>query len=518
MPNPDVRLLALDGGGVRGLSALMILEQLMDAVNPDAPPKPCDYFDMIGGTSTGGVADGLAIMLGRLKMSIDECIHAYLQLSDRIFQKKRHRATVKGKIQGRFDSDELERAVKEVIKGQGLQEDALLKDTPDASCKVFVCATSKETSETVCLTSYKSPRGNNDLLNSVKIWEACRATSAASSFFDPIAIGRYNEEFVDGATGANNPVVELWNQAQLMWGPAPLEGKVQCLVSIGTGIPSLKPFRDDLLHIGETLVAIATETEQTAERFRRDKAYLDSSNRYFRFNVVRGLEDIGLEQSTMRKEIAAATRRYVASQDVFKQMQACAGNLASREYVGEYRTNFSLEGIPRVKTFVERPSEMAELERALLPQRQNMRQKIFVLYGLGGIGKTQLALEFTRRHHRKFSSVFWLDGSSEVSLKLSIARCAGRIPASQISDASRTYSISSARNIDEVVGEVIGWLAQPDNTEWLVVFDNVDRDYSAHTASGSAIPATSTSTQRYPTVHGTNLTTSYVPLPYQAEL
>jgi patatin-like phospholipase/acyl hydrolase len=54
MPGSDVRLLALDGGGVRGLSALMILEQLMEAVDPDAPPKPCDYFDMIGGTSTGG--------------------------------------------------------------------------------------------------------------------------------------------------------------------------------------------------------------------------------------------------------------------------------------------------------------------------------------------------------------------------------------------------------------------------------------------------------------------------------
>ena len=50
----DVRLLALDGVGVRGLSALMILQQLMEAVNSDAPPKPCDYFDMIGGTSTGG--------------------------------------------------------------------------------------------------------------------------------------------------------------------------------------------------------------------------------------------------------------------------------------------------------------------------------------------------------------------------------------------------------------------------------------------------------------------------------
>jgi hypothetical protein len=111
-----------------------------------------------------------------------------------------------------------------------------------------------------------------------------------------------------------------------------------------------------------------------------------------------------------------------------------------------------------------------------------MRQKIFVLYGLGGIGKTQLAVEFTRRHHCKFGSVFWLDGSSEVSLKLSIARCAGRIPAGQISDMSRTYLISSEGNLDEVVREVMGWLAQPDNTDWLIVFDNVDRDYSLHTA------------------------------------
>jgi len=75
-------------------------------------------------------------MLGRLRMSIDESIDAYLSLSDRIFQKKRHRVTVKGNIQGRFDSEELARAVKEIVKKQGLQEDALLKDVPEAACKV----------------------------------------------------------------------------------------------------------------------------------------------------------------------------------------------------------------------------------------------------------------------------------------------------------------------------------------------------------------------------------------------
>ena len=50
----ELCLLSLDGGGVRGLSSLQILKQLMEAINPENPPKPCDYFDMIGGTSTGG--------------------------------------------------------------------------------------------------------------------------------------------------------------------------------------------------------------------------------------------------------------------------------------------------------------------------------------------------------------------------------------------------------------------------------------------------------------------------------
>jgi patatin-like phospholipase/acyl hydrolase len=48
----------------------------------------------------------------------------------------------------------------------------------------------------------RPPRQCNDM-------EACRATSAATSFFDPIAVGRFGEEFVDGATGANNPVREV---------------------------------------------------------------------------------------------------------------------------------------------------------------------------------------------------------------------------------------------------------------------------------------------------------------------
>jgi patatin-like phospholipase/acyl hydrolase len=56
-------LLSLDGGGVRGLSTLYILKGLMDRLSHErktsSPVKPCEIFDLIGGTSTGGYVDYL---------------------------------------------------------------------------------------------------------------------------------------------------------------------------------------------------------------------------------------------------------------------------------------------------------------------------------------------------------------------------------------------------------------------------------------------------------------------------
>lgn len=63
------RILSLDGGGVRGLSSLLILRELMEELgrqlNAIDTPLPCHYFDLIGGSGTGGL---IAIMLGRLRM------------------------------------------------------------------------------------------------------------------------------------------------------------------------------------------------------------------------------------------------------------------------------------------------------------------------------------------------------------------------------------------------------------------------------------------------------------------
>ena len=90
--------ISLDGGGVRGLSSLLILRDIMKDIGQQVDAtdvKPCEYFDLIGGTSTGGL---IAIMLGTLGMvssnfrtmlkmqTVDECIDAYLDLSKEVFK------------------------------------------------------------------------------------------------------------------------------------------------------------------------------------------------------------------------------------------------------------------------------------------------------------------------------------------------------------------------------------------------------------------------------------------------
>ena len=143
----------------------------------------------------------------------------------------------------------------------------------------------------------------------------------------------------------------------------------------------------------------------------------------------------------------------------------------------KFDMTFSLKGVPATKRFIDRPTEIQSLEISLLPDPQINRRKTFVLRGLGGIGKTQLAIEFMRRHYTKFSAVFWLDGSSEDSLKRSLAQYAGRIASDQISDASKIYAQCGEGDVDAVVQEVLDWLATIGNDAWLLVFDNVDREF-----------------------------------------
>jgi hypothetical protein len=134
----------------------------------------------------------------------------------------------------------------------------------------FVCSMSQQTSDIVIFPSYYSRTWEMSMFDRVRIWEAARATSAATSFFEPLVID--GKAFVDGATGANNPIYQLWAEATSIYRPCDgwkLEDDLKCVVLIGTGIPSSKPFGPGIGGVAKTLMAIATAAENTAEQFQR---------------------------------------------------------------------------------------------------------------------------------------------------------------------------------------------------------------------------------------------------------
>lgn len=111
----------------------MIFQQLMSTVDPESPPKPCDYFATIGGTGTSGL---IAIMLGRVRMTAEECVEAYMSLCDRVFEKKPIESISKASFR--------RVSIQPSLSGppnrfRGFNEDLLFKDSPNASCKVYVC-------------------------------------------------------------------------------------------------------------------------------------------------------------------------------------------------------------------------------------------------------------------------------------------------------------------------------------------------------------------------------------------
>ncbi|KAI9834433.1 MAG: hypothetical protein M1826_002587 [Phylliscum demangeonii] len=320
---PTVRkILSLDGGGVRGLSTIIILRYLMQHMEQKRgfPLEPWQEFDMIGGTSTGGL---LAIMLGRLRMSLEECEAAYLQLSKDIFKPSRNSANIPGKVydflqaNGKFDSQPLESNIRSILKAHEKPEDELLREDHEDACKVFVCAVRQDDS-TAVIRSYRT-RANDRLHSICKIWEAARATSAASRLFEPITIGPFNQKFVDGGLRHNNPIDLVDIESEALW---PKHDRL--IISIGTGIAPGRAVNGNLMSLIETLAKIVTDSEERNRIFRTRHPEMISQNRLYRFNVDQGLNAVGLEEYQAVDLIATTTDRYLDDPDVVTDMEKCA--------------------------------------------------------------------------------------------------------------------------------------------------------------------------------------------------
>ena len=120
---------------------------------------------------------------------------------------------------------------------------------------------------------------------------------------------------------------------------------------------------------------------------------------------------------------------------------------------------------------------MKQLREFFQQSSQSSRRKIFVVHGLGGMGKTQLCVEFVRKHKDLFSAVLWLDGSSKDALRQSLGEAALRLPHEHATTTSRPPQ--TAANVQELVDNLLQWLSLPDNSRWLLVFDNVDREWQS---------------------------------------
>ncbi len=235
------KILSLDGGGIRGaltLGYLKKIETIIKAKHPENPDyRMSDYFDLIGGTSTGAIIATL-LALGK---SVDEITEMYMVLGGKIFKDK----------MDWWKPWETMKWLKANYDYHGLQvelENAVGADTTLGSDKIKtgLCIVSKRADTNSIWPMINHPRGkfydsedgrNKDLL----LAKVVRSSTAAPTYFAPqmmdVTPGQ-NAAFIDGGLSmANNPALTLlmvatFNGFPFHW---PMGEENILLVSAGTG-------------------------------------------------------------------------------------------------------------------------------------------------------------------------------------------------------------------------------------------------------------------------------------------
>ena len=222
-----VRLLTLDGGGIRGIAELETLRQIEKALGGKIRIQ--SFFDMIIGTSTGGV---IALGLGVRNWSVEETTNVFTSLCAKAFTRR-----FGGNIPGvGFFVDNYHHSMYETAPLEDALKFAFTEDQhlfggfrphhmTGGDIKVGVTATTSAGS-TALLTNYnrlcneklhykfQRPEG---LAQELKTWEAARATSAAPRMFKPICHKPSNQVYIDGAVYYNNPMEIADRERKLIW-------------------------------------------------------------------------------------------------------------------------------------------------------------------------------------------------------------------------------------------------------------------------------------------------------------
>lgn len=235
LKNPgSKRLLALDGGGIRGLISLGYLEEI-EKILRQRHKKPdlvlSDYFDLIGGTSTGAII-ACCLALGWPVKRLQEM---YQNLGRDAFAPRKNWFGPLGRFIGaKFADKPLEDLLKENIGDRTL-------DSPDLKTGLMIILKRTETSSVWVMVNIPDHRFY-EMNRKIKLWELVRSSAAAPTFFKPKLISDVGEGeeavFVDGGVSMhNNPALQLLMVANLKgfsleW---PLGEEKLLLCSVGTG-------------------------------------------------------------------------------------------------------------------------------------------------------------------------------------------------------------------------------------------------------------------------------------------
>ncbi|XP_054480520.1 calcium-independent phospholipase A2-gamma [Anoplopoma fimbria] len=285
-----IRVLAIDGGGTRGLLALQTLQKLENMTGK----RIHQLFDYICGVSTGAI---LAFMLGIFQIPLEECEEMYRKLGSDVFKQNVIVGTVKmGWSHGFYNSEIWENILKERL-GEG----RMIESARDPHCPK-VSAVSTIVNRGLPLKAYTFR--NYRLMPGVrshyigdcnhKMWQAIRASSAAPGYFQEFVLGKDLHQ--DGGLLINNPTALAIHECKCLWPNTPL----QCVLSLGTGryetagnnSTTYTSLKTKLSHV----ISSATDTEEV-------HTMLDAllpPDTYFRFNPYMS-EDIPLNESRTEK-------------------------------------------------------------------------------------------------------------------------------------------------------------------------------------------------------------------------
>jgi uncharacterized protein len=267
------RLLALDGGGIRGLISVEILARLetllREALGAGSDFVLSDYFDYVGGTSTGAII-ATCIALG---YSVDEVRAFYLEGANAMFR----RAPLVKLLYYQHVSTNLTARLRELLRGA---DGAELTLGDDALRSLLLVVMKNVTTNSPWPVSNNPAAMYNDRAQlgcnlDLPLWKIVRASTAAPVFFPPedVTVGDQRYLFEDGGISVyNNPAFLLFMMAtlpeyRLCWET----GEEQMLlVSVGTGAlsgadPKLKLSQMTVLYNAKSVPAAllgAAQTEQ----------------------------------------------------------------------------------------------------------------------------------------------------------------------------------------------------------------------------------------------------------------